>query len=222
MGILTSNDNTNNDLDMVFHFPTSKNALIILTRNPELGKVKTRLAKTVGDKAALEIFKILISNIVEVSEKVIADKYVFYSENIQENDAWNEGVFRKKLQHGNDLGKRMKNAFDQLFMVGYQNVVIVGSDIYELTSQDIEDSFLSLETNDVVIGPAEDGGYYLLGMKKMKKEVFENKNWGTNSVFEDTMDDLKNEKVYLLAVKNDVDVYDDIKGIDIFQQFIKD
>jgi len=200
----------------------SKNALIIFTRNPELGKVKTRLAATIGDTSALEIYKLLINHIVEVSEKVIADKYVFYSESIETNDAWNDSVFRKKIQQGNDLGSKMKNAFDQLFKMDYQKVVIVGSDIYELTSQDIEDAFLALETDDVVIGPAEDGGYYLLGMKKLKKEVFENKNWGANTVFEDTIDDLKNEKVYLLTVKNDVDYYEDIKDIEIFQQFIKD
>ncbi len=221
MALLTSKDNTNNDLDLVFHFPTSKNALIIFTRNPELGKVKTRLAKTIGEEAALEIYQLLIAKIVEVSENVLADKYVFYSENIQINDAWNDEVFRKKLQHGNDLGERMQQAFQQLLNSGYEKVVIVGSDIYELTSQDIEDAFITLETDDFVLGPAKDGGYYLLGMKQLKEELFRNKNWGTSMVFEETMSDLKNEKVSLLTTKNDVDVYEDIKNIEVFQQFLK-
>ena len=151
MGILTSNDNTNNELNQTFYYPSSKKALIVFTRNPELGKVKTRLAATVGPKAALTIYKFLIQHIVEVSEKVIADKYTFYSENIETNDAWDDTIFRKKLQQGNKLGSKMENAFDQLFKMGYQKVVIVGSDIYELSSQDIEDSFLNLENNDVVI-----------------------------------------------------------------------
>lgn len=220
MALLTSNNNSNNNLDEVFHFPSSKNALIIFTRNPELGKVKTRLAVTVGDKIALEIYKLLINRIVGVSEKTTADKYVFYSENIQENDAWNSDVFKKKLQHGEDLGDRMNNAFEELFKMNYQKVVIVGSDIYELTSQDIEDSLSALETDDFVIGPAKDGGYYLLGMKQLNSNIFKNKNWGTSTVFKDTMEDLKNEKVYLLAVKNDVDVYEDIENVEVFQKYL--
>ncbi len=208
MGLLTSNNNI------------SKNALIIFTRNPELGKVKTRLAVTVGNETALEIYKYLISHTVKISEKVNADKYVYYSEKIQENDAWDNTVFRKKLQHGNDLGERMNQAFEQLFKMGYQKVVIAGSDIYELTSEDIKDSFIALETYDFVIGPAKDGGYYLLGMKQLKSDVFRNKNWGTSTVFKETMNDLKNEKVSLLAVKSDVDVYEDIENVAVFQKYL--
>lgn len=200
---------------------TSKNALIIFTRNPELGKVKTRLAKTVGDKTALKIYKFLISHIVEVSENIEVDKYVFYSENIQENDVWDNSVFRKKLQQGENLGERMNKAFEELFKMGYEKVVIAGSDIYELTTQDIEDSFIALETDDFVIGPAKDGGYYLLGTKQLNQDVFKNKNWGTSSVFKETMSDLKNEKVSLLAVKSDVDVYEDIENVAVFKQFLK-
>jgi len=198
----------------------SKNALIIFTRNPELGKVKTRLAATVGNQSALEIYEFLISHIVKVSENTTVDKYVFYSEIIQENDAWNSEIFRKKLQHGNDLGDRMHHAFQQLFKVGYEKVVIVGSDIYELNQQDIEAAFQTLETDDVVIGPAKDGGYYLLGIRELNSALFRNKKWGTHTVFEETMSDLQNEKVSLLAVKSDVDVYEDIENIEAFQKYI--
>jgi len=221
MALLTSNNNSGNQLDAAFPFPSSKNALIIFTRNPELGKVKTRLAATVGNEAALEIYKFLISHIVEVSENIEVDKYVFYSENIQENDAWDNSFFRKNLQQGDDLGLRMNNAFEQLFKMNYEKVVIAGSDIYELTSEDIKDSFTALETDDFVIGPAKDGGYYLLGMKQLSSVIFRNKNWGTSTVFKDTMEDLKNEKVSLLAVKSDVDVYEDIENVAVFQKFLK-
>jgi len=199
---------------------TSKNALIIFTRNPELGKVKTRLSVTIGNTSALEIYKLLINHIVEVSENINVDKYVFYSENIQENDVWNSVVFNKELQSGDDLGIRMENAFSLLFKKGYEKVIIVGSDIYEITSNDIETAFTNLETNDLVIGPAKDGGYYLLGMKQLKKELFKNKEWGTNTVFEETIKELKNEKVSLLSVKSDVDVYEDILEINDFKQFL--
>tara|TARA_R110000787_G_scaffold13189_3_gene41701 strand:+ start:6996 stop:7610 length:615 start_codon:yes stop_codon:yes gene_type:complete len=198
----------------------SKNALIVFTRNPELGKVKTRLAATIGNQSALEIYKLLINHTVSITSSINVDKYVFYSENIQQNDAWNPVVFIKKLQNGNDLGERMKNAFDLLFKKGYQKIVIVGSDIYELDSQDIEDSFIALKKSPYAIGPAKDGGYYLLGMTQLNKKIFENKNWGTDTVFNDTIIDLKKNEVVLLPEKNDIDIYDDLKNDAVFNQFL--
>ena len=198
----------------------SKNALIIFTRNPELGKVKTRLAATIGNQSALEIYKFLINHTINITSFVNADKYVFYSENIQQNDAWNPQKFRKELQKGNDLGERMKNAFDILFKKGYQKVVIVGSDIYELGSQDIEDSFIALKKSPFVIGPAKDGGYYLLGMTQLNNKLFKNKDWGTDTVFNDTINDLTGKNVTLLSEKNDIDIYDDIKDNAVFNQFL--
>ena len=198
----------------------SKNALIIFTRNPELGKVKTRLAATIGDFAALEIYKFLIAHTVKITSSVKADKYVFYSENIQEKDAWNTNDYRKELQNGRDLGERMKNAFEHLIKKGYQKVVIVGSDIFELNSQDIEDSITALNDSKYVIGPAKDGGYYLLGMTQLNKNIFENKDWGTATVFNDTINNLEEKDVTLLSKKNDIDIYDDIKNNEVFNQFL--
>ncbi|MDG2052578.1 MAG: TIGR04282 family arsenosugar biosynthesis glycosyltransferase [Flavobacteriaceae bacterium] len=198
----------------------SKNALIIFTRNPELGKVKTRLAATIGDFAALDIYKFLIDHTVKITSPINADKFIFYSEDIQQNDAWNPNLFIKELQNGKDLGERMKNAFDLLFKKGYQKIVIVGSDIYELDSQDIEDSFITLKTSSYVIGPAKDGGYYLLGMRQLNKNIFENKNWGTDTVFNDTIIDLKENVVALLSKKNDIDIYADIKNMEVFNQIL--
>ena len=79
----------------------------------------------------------------------------------------------------------------------------------------------TLEKDDFVIGPAEDGGYYLLGMKKPKPTIFQNKIWGSDSVLSDTLEDLKNERTVLLSQKNDVDYYEDIKDIEVFQPFLK-
>ncbi len=199
----------------------SKNALIIFTRNPELGKVKTRLAATIGNQSALEIYKFLLDHTVKISTPVNADKFVFYSENIQENDVWNPAFFKKELQTGTSLGDRMENAFRFLFKKGYQKVVIVGSDIFELNSQEIEDSFSALKNNPYVIGPAKDGGYYLLGMNQLNNKLFKNKNWGTDSVLNDTLLDLKEQKVALLSVKNDIDLYEDIENIEVFNQFLE-
>lgn len=198
-----------------------KNLLLIFTRNPELGKAKTRLAKMVGDETALEIYRFLLERTKDVSLKVNADKAVYYSVEVRENDIWDASIYQKHQQKGKDLGIRMRNAFKNGFDAGYKKVMIIGSDLYDLSSKNIDNAFVVLNKNDVVIGPAEDGGYYLLGMNTLHEKVFKNKNWGTASVRKDTLLDLKNKKVKLLEEKNDIDVYEDILGIpEIMQTFI--
>lgn len=221
MPLLTSNNNSSdNEMARDFYLPTSKKALIIFTRNPELGKVKTRLAKSVGDESALEIYKFLLKHTVAITKNLNVDKYVFYSENIHRDDIWDPEIFRKKLQTGTDLGEKMQNAFSELFEMGYEKVLIVGSDIFELGQSDIENAFEVLQTTETVIGPATDGGYYLLGMKERNAALFQNKNWGTSTVLEETLADLRQKKYVLLEERNDVDYYQDIKEIDAFQQFL--
>ncbi|MDW5287946.1 TIGR04282 family arsenosugar biosynthesis glycosyltransferase [Formosa sp. PL04] len=212
MGFFTSNDQENDDEAIAtFHFPTSKKALIIFARNPELGKCKTRLAKTIGDENALDIYRTLLQHTAKISEGVNADKFVFYSEHIHKNDTWDDNNFRKKLQQGEDLGERMHHAFSDLFQNNYQKIIIIGSDILDLTTEIINDAFNKLEYHDVVIGPALDGGYYLLGIKTLQRDLFENKSWGTATVLEDTLKNLTNKSVYLLEELNDIDTFEDIK-----------
>jgi rSAM/selenodomain-associated transferase 1 len=198
-----------------------KNLLLIFTRNPELGKAKTRLAKTVGDETALEIYKFLLERTRDISSQVNSDKAVYYSVKIRENDIWDKKKFQKYQQFGEDLGIRMQNAFKNGFETGYEKVMIIGSDLYDLSSKNIEKAFTELDKNDVVIGPAEDGGYYLLGMNSLQENVFHNKEWGTETVRENTLTDLKDKKVKLLGIKNDIDVYEDIVNIpEIMDTFI--
>lgn len=199
----------------------SKNLLLIFTRNPELGKAKTRLAKTVGDATALEIYKFLLAKTRDVSAKVQADKAVYYSVKIRENDIWDASIYQKHQQLGADLGQRMQHAFQEGFKAGYEKVLIIGSDLYDLSSENIDHAFKLLDTNDVVLGPAEDGGYYLLGMNTLYPAVFSNKDRGTATVRKDTLADLVAQKVKLLETKNDIDVYEDIEGIpEIMNRFI--
>lgn len=200
--------------------PKSKNLLLIFTRNPKLGKVKTRLAKTIGDEAALDVYKHLLNHTKQVTKNLSCDKAVYYSVKVRENDIWDATTYQKHLQNGNDLGIRMLNAFQQAFSTGYEKVVIIGSDLPDLTSEHINEAFEKLNSNDVVMGPAEDGGYYLLGMKKLHANIFQNKNWGTSTVRKDTLNDLQNESVFLLETLNDVDVFDDIKNNPVFNQFL--
>ncbi|MDA9087354.1 TIGR04282 family arsenosugar biosynthesis glycosyltransferase [Polaribacter sp.] len=199
----------------------SKNLLLVFTRNPELGKVKTRLAKTVGDKTALEIYTFLLERTRDIAAKVAADRAVYYSVKIRENDIWDASIFQKHQQIGEDLGIRMLHAFKNGFKAGYEKVMIIGSDLYDLTAETIENAFIALEKNEVVIGPAEDGGYYLLGMNSLEEKVFKNKDWGTKTVRKDTLEDLKDKKVFLLGELNDVDVFEDIEHHPAFQTFLK-
>ena len=198
-----------------------KNLLLVFTRNPELGKVKTRLAKTVGNATALKIYTFLLKRTRDIAVKVAADKAVYYSVKVRENDIWDASIFQKHQQVGEDLGIRMLHAFKNGFKAGYEKVIIIGSDLYDLTSETIENAIIALENNEVVIGPAEDGGYYLLGMNSLEEKIFKNKDWGTETVRKDTLEDLKDKKVFLLGELNDVDVFEDIEHHPAFQTFIK-
>ncbi len=194
--------------------------LLIFTKNPVAGKVKTRLAKDLGDEKALKIYKFLLDHSVAFTTPVKAEKQVYYSDSVNPDDIWDNDVFLKNKQSGNDLGERMHNAFNDGFEKDYKRIIIIGSDMYDIDSEVIESAFRELKSHDYVIGPAADGGYYLLGMKNLNSEVFKNKNWGTSSVLEDTLKDLEDKNVKLLETRNDVDVLDDIKDHPAFQKYI--
>jgi rSAM/selenodomain-associated transferase 1 len=189
----------------------NNNLIIIFVRSPELGKVKTRLARSIGDQSALNIYKILLKHTAAVLRDLSFDKVVYFSEKIDNNDLWENSLFEKKLQKGADLGERMHHAFDTAFNKGYKKVLIIGSDLFDLTSSIITSAFEALETYDISIGPSLDGGYYLLGMKKLQPEVFKNKKWGTDSVLEHTLQDLKKQKIKLLKALNDIDTLEDLQ-----------
>lgn len=165
----------------------TKNALIIFVRKPEKGKVKTRLAASLGDEAALFIYQKLLQHTLEITEAVDADKVVFYAGEIEEEDMWQRKGYVKQKQTDGDLGHRINDAFDTVLRLGYGKACIVGSDCYELTTDVIEDAFIALERSKVVIGPAHDGGYYLLGMKRLYSPLLQNKSWSTSTVLSDTL-----------------------------------
>lgn len=199
----------------------SKNLLLVFTRNPVLGKCKTRLAATIGDKAALDIYKFLLNHTFEITKNLNVHKQVHYSEEIWENDIWDTSIFEKCLQEGNDLGERMSFAFQKGFSNGFKNIIIIGSDMYDISANDLETAFNSLEKENFVVGPAEDGGYYLLGMNIFNEAVFKNKVWGTNTVLKNTRNDLEKQKIHFLEAKNDIDVYEDLEHIKAIQPFLK-
>lgn len=221
MGIINQKENKYDKKTIHFTLASSKDLLLIFTRNPELGKCKTRLAETVGDETALDIYKFLLRHTVSITENLNAAKQVWYSEEIWDDDIWDDAFYDKKLQKGPDLGVRMANAFQEGFASGYERIIIIGSDMFDLKQNDLENAFAQLNENDFVVGPAQDGGYYLLGMKTFKSELFQNKPWGSETVLEDTLENLKDDKIVILKERNDVDVYEDIKDDKAFQHFLK-
>lgn len=190
----------------------SINHLIIFVKNPELGKVKTRLAKTIGDEKALYIYKLLLEQTFQVTLPVLAEKKLYYSEFVQNMDQFNDLVYEKHIQSGDGLGNKMYHAIKHSFAEWADKVVLIGSDCFELNSGIIEEAFKALEESDYVLGPAKDGGYYLIGMKELNLEVFQNKEWSTENVFLDTLLDIKNQgkSHYLLPTLSDVDVEEDL------------
>lgn len=186
--------------------------LMIFAKNPEIGKVKTRLAKTIGDKQALMIYLKLLEHTHMVADKVFADKAIFYSNKVHDFDILDYYKFPKFLQKGKDLGERMERAFGQAFGQHYEKVIIVGSDCYEITTEIIEDALAALDNHNVVVGPAKDGGYYLLGMDRHYPHLFKNKVWSTENVFLDTLLDVQKLKLSysILPTLSDVDEEKDL------------
>lgn len=187
----------------------SNQLLIVFTRRPELGKVKTRLAKETSNEVALNVYSNLLTHTHNITKNLEVDKWVFYTDEIEFEDLWDEGGFMKMIQSEGDLGQKMQTAFLKGFAAGYLEIVIIGSDLDTLTQEIIEDAFTEIKQQNV-LGPAEDGGYYLLGLNEPRVDVFDNKEWGTDSVLRDTILNFENDEVFLLEELNDIDYLDDI------------
>ena len=188
----------------------TKNALIIFIKNPQLGKVKTRLARTLGDEKALEIYHEL-SDITHKNTAILRGVKccVFYSDFIDKTDNWSSKYFEKWVQQGDDLGARMANAFAHIFEK-HEKVCIIGSDCPTLSPTILQEAFQALENKDCVIGPSTDGGYYLLGISKNVSDyasLFENMAWSTESVLSETIKRIsdKGKSIYFLPELTDID-----------------
>jgi rSAM/selenodomain-associated transferase 1 len=184
--------------------------IIIFIKNPELGKAKTRLASTVGPERALAIYIALLGHTRQVVRSVPARRLLYYSSFIDQQDEWPSSDFDKHLQVEGALGKKMETAFQQAFEAGTP-VLIVGSDCAQLTPDILLSAIDKLKTHDTVLGPAEDGGYYLLGMNRFLPELFRNIAWSTEQVFPQTVAILeKLGATYgLLPTLSDIDYEED-------------
>jgi len=158
--------------------------LAVFLRKPEKGKVKTRLAATIGDDAALDIYEQLISTTLGQVAQLDIPTYLFYAGGLPATET-RLPVFTYMQQHAGDLGRKMADALT-FVLSRHQKAVIIGSDCPYLSASILRESFSEMDETDLVIGPALDGGYYLLGCKKMHPRLFEGNNWSTALVLEQT------------------------------------
>lgn len=191
---------------------TRRDLLVIFVKNPEEGKVKTRLAADIGNKRALDVYQKLLAYTRGVVQKLNVTKEVWYSSHVDNSDDWGADQFIKKLQKGDNLGERMQEAFRQGFLEGFGRILIIGSDCPALSDQHLLSAYEELECNDVVLGPSQDGGYYLLGMNHYIPELFINKSWSRDSLYGETIKTLDqlDESWGELEELNDIDTLDDL------------
>lgn len=190
---------------------TNQATLLIFIKNPELGKAKTRLAQTVGPERALQIYLALLGHTRTICQSVDARRMLFYSSYIDAADEWPAADFDKYLQSSGGLGQRMEEAFRIAFEEASGPVLIVGSDCAQLKADIITQAISALDTHDFVIGPAEDGGYYLLGMRTFRPEVLQGISWSTAEVLPQTKDIMEqmDSTVAYLPTLSDIDYEED-------------
>jgi len=186
--------------------------LIIFIKNPVKGKVKTRLAKEIGADKALEVYQDLLNHTHSITQNLPFNKDLYYSERVDENDLWSSADYQKKVQQGEELGSKMSNAFNAGFKEGKSPICIIGSDCFELSEDILLDAFEKLKDFDFVIGPARDGGYYLLGMNEHSPSLFNDKLYSTSKVCEEAIHEIKKlgKSYFLLPKLSDIDTLKDL------------
>jgi rSAM/selenodomain-associated transferase 1 len=188
------------------------NALIIIAKYPEKGKVKTRI-QGLSDGQRTELYKKLLNQTMEKLSSIPGvDTFIAFAPDSSEDYFKGFGVKLIPLHEG-DLGVRMYKAFERVFSSGYQRAALAGADIPDLSPGIIQSAMDILSGLDLVFGPAEDGGYYLVGMRKLIKEVFENVPWSSDRTLEKSLDQSKkfNYSVGFTDTLNDIDTIDDVK-----------
>ena len=191
--------------------------LLFFIKNPEKGKVKTRLAAEIGDRMAVKLYKRFLLEMLFTLNRGTFLFYLCYSPESPLSDLkdWLGGHYLYMAQSGEDLGERMKNGFLEAISMSFKRVVLIGSDIPDLPVEFIEEAFASLLEKDAVIGPSLDGGYYLIGFKNetFSPLAFKGIHWSTASVFEKTLSVLKQEglAVHTLPPLRDIDTAEDLR-----------
>ena len=191
--------------------------ILFFVKYPEKKRVKTRLAKTLGDKHATGLYKCFILDMLATLEATSPIVCICYTPEHAEQHfrTWLGNHYLYMAQQGIDLGERMNHAFQAAFQKGFERVLILGSDLPDLPSHYITRAFEQLQAVDSVIGPSDDGGYYSLGFQKetFLPEVFQDMLWSHSSVCAETLKKLeqKNVAFSLLPSWNDIDNLDELQ-----------
>lgn len=158
-----------------------KNAIALIFRIPERGKVKTRLAEEIGQEKALNYYSLMLNETINLSKKIKDTQLIgFYKgdDNLFNFD------FPLIRQRGRNLGEIISNAINELKKLGYHKIITIGSDSPDIPEHIFYDAIKSLDEFEYVIGPTEDGGFYLFGCTNYSEELFSGIIWGTSLVFE--------------------------------------
>ena len=201
--------------------PPPAQRLLIFARVPELGRVKTRLAAEAGDARALEIYEAMLRDTL-ANLDAIGDVEVLWAPTpIASGDTLRRAFGDRALamQTGNTLGERLAMAFsERFFFQRTMKIIAVGVDDPTLPRTLINDAFELLDSCEWVIGPAVDGGYYLIGCRAaaFDVDVFDGIEWGTERVLQQTLERIRgwNASVALLPERRDIDGIDDLDLVD--------
>jgi rSAM/selenodomain-associated transferase 1 len=206
---------------MKFRFPFFRKrpgrCVILFVRYPEKGAVKTRLAKVLGEDKTLELYRNFVLDALDSFREINARRCVwYYPENSKKQiRRWLGSGYEYFPQKGDDLGDRMKNAFAKVFGDGCREAVLVGSDIPDLSPDIINEAFSGLGESDAVLGPAADGGYYLIGFRgeSFLPAAFEGMRWSVPGVLASTRRVLEQagESVATLPELSDIDTIYDLR-----------
>lgn len=196
----------------------AKNVLLVFIKTPKQNFVKTRLASHLNPDEILALYTAFLKDIDTRFRKLkdIDLWYVISPENFNIR-AISDHIDIKNyfVQRGESLGDRMCNAFNHIANLNYTNLVLIGSDIPDISFTHISDAFQSLADADCIIGPASDGGYYLIATKKCHPGLFRNIEWSTDKVLDQTL--IQAEKsglsVKLINPLNDVDTFEDLQHL---------
>lgn len=195
----------------------AKKALIIFAKRPAPGNVKTRLVPFLSKEQAAGLYEAMLWDVVERTAQQDAARFLFYASSEGAGEYFSEvgrGCSQREQACG-DLGARMHQAFSEVFSQGFEAAVIIGTDSPDVPMSYLDQAFRVLEEGsaEAVIGPSEDGGYYLLGMRKILPELFRDIRWSTADVVADTVKQAKaaGTKAALLSTWYDVDEPDDLQ-----------
>ncbi|MES2709383.1 MAG: TIGR04282 family arsenosugar biosynthesis glycosyltransferase [Verrucomicrobiota bacterium] len=175
--------------------PPSENALLIFLKYPQAGRVKTRLAATLGAERAVEIYRLLVKEVFRNLPEDVRIIILFDPpERAGEIREWIGGLrpdlisrFEFAAQQGTGLGERLIHAFDHAFDRGFAKICAIGTDCIDLTAALFDEAWRALDHADCVLGPATDGGYYLIGLKTRQPSVFQKITWSTSLVYTETL-----------------------------------